>query len=105
MIEHLTKTGFRKAEIINVSRNWFEIPSRMSECFERYFILRWRADYCRKVIRLGNGALHRDGIEYLVIYHGLTPFDLKGGDFQVKLSFRKPIKEFNLTGYVLIQRA
>lgn len=101
MVEHL---GFRKNVILNTARNWFEIPQNMQLCFERYFILRWNADYTRKVIRLGNGILHRDGIEYSVIYHGIGPAELRG-DFQLKLSFRKPVKEFEITGYVLIQKA
>ena len=53
-------------------------------------------------MQIKDGIITHDGIDYIVVFHQTTAINVRKSS-QVKLSFRKPDKEFDLTPYVLIK--
>lgn len=100
MIEHLTKTGFTKHDVFTAATRQWDIPRVMRKCFQSYFILHWNGHFVRAAIR--NGTINKDNTLYNVVFiRGMTPSKLLTG-VQVRLSFRKPIREYEMPGFVLL---
>ncbi len=77
----------------------FSIPKTCLSQLSNYFILHWEGSYLEEQQKKSLGAIWREGIEYLVIYHHCLPRDCFSSP-QCALSFRR-MKEYSY-GYVLI---
>ena len=101
-----TKHGMLRSNISFISRKLCVIPSNLRDCFKRYYLLYWAPEYL--VAQLSkpenqDGILHHQGIAFNIVWHGITPTQLKTESYmQIALSFREPQPEFSLPATVLI---
>ena len=95
-------SGKSREEINFLAQKSFTLfPAEVDHYFTNYYLIYWEPEFFKTVIEQGNGTITRGGITYLVVYHSCTPTELKEAS-QVKLSFRKPKKEYSSVGYVLV---
>ena len=100
------KYGVKPSIIRHISRLSPTI-SHFKECFSKYYLLYWEGSYILREIATGNSILKHQGINYIPCYStalGTTPRNtiLKAKEEQYSLSFRLPMEEFEIPGYVFI---
>lgn len=105
VIAAVRKYGVPPSIIQHIAINNFRITQNYRDCFQRYYLLFWRADYLldqieQGALKLGFGAERKD---WIVVYHKCTRGTLLGDkSAQVALSFREPQPEFGLPAYCLV---
>lgn len=98
MLAHL-KHKLTKLQMHSAVINDFELSSECQTACDKYYILHWQGSHLKHVIR--NGTIIHQGVQYLVVYSGCKPFDIKSNS-QLYISFRKPAKEYELRAYALV---
>lgn len=99
------KHGVNRSVVKFLLTKSFSISSLFRDCFKRYYILYWRAEYFLHRTEGTAGLLTQDGLEYVILYHRTTRGKiLHYQRKQVILSFREPQPEFGLPAYVLVSQ-
>lgn len=85
---------------LNTILSQWNIPERVRDKLEKYYLLRWQTDYFK--IFMKSGVIVHQGQEYQIIYHDCLPAHLDSTP-EVMLSFRK-LASLKY-GYVLVKPA
>lgn len=98
--EILHKYGITKKQMHSLLINIFHFPATHADCLSGYYLKHWQGEYLSS--QIAEGSVLDNGEEYVVIYQGCTPYQVRRAK-EVKLSFRKPKKEFALSSYVIVR--
>ena len=101
------KHGVRKSYLHYITLNHFTLRPDYRDLFKAYFLRKWTPSFFfGQVVK---GSIWYEDEEYIVVYHrksrGQLMQDctrLQDPQLNVTLSFRKPVSEFQLPGYVLV---
>ena len=91
-----------RSNIARVASSNFCIPLSYRDAFPVQNLLHIPGNQFRKW--LSNGCLRYQGYSYLVVYNKCFSREAKEA-LEVKLSFRKPAKEYGLPGYCIVEIA
>ena len=95
-----TKYGITKSGLHAIIINGFHIPAEISSrALKTYFTRKW---ILHTPLQITEGILHYEGIDYLVVFHQCTPYQVRRAA-SVMCSFRVAQDEYNIPAYVLIK--
>lgn len=99
------KFGILRSELEHVTSQEFSIPMDFLNCYDKYFLLYWSAEYLLENLEGSKGLLNKDDTQYTWhLLHGMSLGKIATLNplTQFALSFRKPKAEFGIHPKVLI---
>lgn len=93
------KYGVAKSSLAYMCVNNWNFPEDFRDCLTDYYLLQWEGKYFAQSLK--DGIIRHLDKEYAVVYKNCTYFAAKKAS-QLRLSFRKPQPEFDLSGYVIV---
>lgn len=96
---HLNHSHLR-SNIQRVASQNFVIPGSYRDAFTVQNLLHIAGNQFGKM--LSNGTVRYQGYSYLVVYNKCNALEAKQA-LEVKLSFRKPAKEYEIPGYCIVE--
>lgn len=100
VLQTYKRYGVTKRQVHSLLINLFHYPAEYRDTLQDYFILCWTGEHLFD--RLIDGTVSVGSTEYLIIYQNCNSYTSKRAK-QVRLSFRKPMPEFNLPAYVIVR--
>jgi hypothetical protein len=95
-------TKLSKSEMLFLSTVKFALTPKEQLHFAQYYVHHYDAFYALEQINYG--VMWNKDHCFLVVYQGITPQHMRKNPYnKVKCSFRRANKEYELSGYVIIQ--
>lgn len=99
--------GVTRKQLHSLCINFFHFPPEYRDTLSNYWIYHWQGAHLREQVQDGtihipSGAVCGNAGEYLIVYQNCTPYAAYKAKC-VRMSFRKPCKEFDLPAFVVVQ--
>lgn len=95
-----TKYGMYRSTLLHIMHTVPYIPAEYMHCLRSYKLLYWQSDYLRSKLRAEGFRITRGGVQYNPVFASSLP----PGTYQVMLSFREAMPEFDIPAVVLISK-
>lgn len=89
-----------RSNVQRVATQNFVIPESYRDAFVVQNLLHIPGNFLPRYV--SNGCIRYQGYSYLIVYHKCTALEARNSEV-VKLSYRKPAKEYSIPGYVLVE--
>ena len=111
--------GVTRNQVASMCINLFHYPVEYIDTLDEYYILHWTPHYFLTQLKSGiitrpasvssttvsgkiiTGGHETNTVDYLAVYKDCTPVKIKKSN-GIKLSFRKPLSDFQVSPYVLV---